>query len=122
MKNNLISKIFIETKIINSAAKANNIDIVLSALENRKLLYDEFGLLSDNEKKQLKNEMSEEIEKIKILDESSMRLLKKFNEKLKIRFAENSVSKSKLKKGGAVNKKYLDPYSMINRSRFDAKF
>ena len=122
MEDNLILKIFEETKIINSAAKANNIDIVLSALENRELLYDKFGLLSDREKKQLKDKMSEEIEKIKILDESTMNFLKKFNEKLRIKFSENSVRKAKLKKGGVVNKKYLDPYSMISMSRFDAKF
>ena len=122
MEKKIILEILNETKIINSAAKAKNIDIVLSALRNRQLLYDEYEKLSDKEKKSLRKEMSGEIEKIGILDEASKKLLEEFDAKLRQKFTENSVQKSKLKKSNEVNKKYRNPYDMFTNGRFDAKF
>jgi predicted nucleotidyltransferase len=122
MEKNLILKILDETKIINGALEAENVDIVLSALEKRGTLYKEYENLPENEKTILKKSMKNEIDKIGVLDKESLELFKKFDEKLRRKFNRNSVKKAKLKKSETVNKKYRNPYSMISRSRFDAKF
>jgi len=119
---NLILRILDETNIINSALKAENIEIVSASLDVREQLYSEYDSLSIGEKNFLKNTMKNDIEKIRNLDQINLELVKKINGKLMDLFKQNADKKARLKKGGAVNKKYRNPYDVFTSGRFDAKF
>lgn len=118
---NVILKILDETKIINSALEAENVEILVSALNNREQLYKEYDTLPSSEKDILKSTMTAEIEKIQKLDQQSIKLFKKVNDGLKNKFNQNAAKKARLKKGGVVNKKYRNPYAAFTVGKFDAK-
>lgn len=114
----IINQILSETYIIESAIEVKDVDIVLSALDNRGKLICEFELLKSERNT---TTIEEKIDLFNEINKRCMNQLKRLKKELEVEASEVSSEKKKTVRRQKVHESYLNPYLGDSGSRFDLK-
>lgn len=119
IRRDLIKKILNETRIINSAAKANDVKIISNSIAEKGKYIDELSQLDTSDLSEDEQTMMDEIF---ALDEENVELVKLNQQALIVEMNQNRKKKLVVSKQSNLTQKYKNPYAnQLGGSYIDKK-
>jgi len=112
-----LEKVLKLTKIINAAAKSNDLLIIENLLEEREVLIENLHHKEDKLSKEEQSVFDEIINQ----DQMNQKEMKVMIQNLGNEFKDFKFNKSKIEKKNDATRQYINPYTNLHNGKFDNK-